>query len=127
MSSHFPHDDSKSTPCKICRRPTLMLGTSLCDFCWQMDGNINPLNAWHALKKAQEVLGVPLVFTNAELSALADDPDALQSLIDWHDYQESCADGMDMPKSANHHKGRRQQLQAVRDAAIIKRQKDIDG
>lgn len=70
---------------------------------------------------------VMVVFSQAELAFMAKSPEALEALIDWHDFQESCADGMDMPGSAEHHRARRLELTAVHAAAVAQRQKEIDG
>lgn len=68
-----------------------------------------------------------VVFSQAELAFMATSPEALEALIDWHDFQESCADGMDMPDSAEHHRARRGELTAVHAAAVAQRQKEING
>lgn len=48
----------ETTACKYCGKPTLMLGTKLCDGCWELESRIeaNPELA----RKIMEKLGQPL-------------------------------------------------------------------
>jgi hypothetical protein len=41
----FAYDEKDYVPCKICGRPTPMLGTKLCNGCWEFDGNIDRILA----------------------------------------------------------------------------------
>lgn len=45
-------------PCHVCGRPTKMLGTKKCDYCWNALGNINAINADAVIKDAIETLGL---------------------------------------------------------------------
>ncbi len=120
-------DDSPTIPCKICRRPTPMLGTKMCDFCWQMDGCLRPENAAHALAKSQALLELPVTFTKSELAELAASPQALDELIDWHDYQSTCGEAADMPQDwVQHHDDRVKELTVLRDAAAAKLKKEME-
>lgn len=31
----------ETCPCRLCDRPTRMLGTKLCDRCWELEGRIH--------------------------------------------------------------------------------------
>lgn len=120
----FPHADSETIPCKICKRPTPMIGTKLCEGCWAMDRNLNEKNATHALAEAQRLLNLSVIFTGSELAELAEAPEALQALIDWHDYQSTIGEAADMPQEwVEHHDRRIKELKVLRDAAAAKRQK----
>jgi len=44
----------KTMPCQVCRKPTRMLGTKLCDGCWEIKSRMGPeMEAvrWHFCKK----------------------------------------------------------------------------
>lgn len=70
----------------------------------------------------------PVIFTQHELEALAASPEALQAVIDWHDYQSTCGEAADMPQDwVQRHDDRVRELTALRDAASARLQKDIDG
>ncbi len=45
-------------PCHVCGRPTKMLGTKKCDFCWNALGNISVLNADAVIEDACAKLGL---------------------------------------------------------------------
>lgn len=63
----------------------------------------------------------PLPLTSSEVDRLLESPEALQVLVDAHDYWESCADGMDMPGSAKYHRERREQYRVLLGEAINNR------
>lgn len=33
--------DQPTCPCRLCGKPTQMLGTKLCDFCWELERRIH--------------------------------------------------------------------------------------
>lgn len=33
-------EDDKTVPCRICTKPTPMLGTKLCDPCWELNSRL---------------------------------------------------------------------------------------
>lgn len=51
--------------------------------------------------------------TDAELKACQSDPTILLAIADWHDIQETLADGMDMGDAARYHRERRYHLKSV--------------
>lgn len=60
--------------------------------------------------------------TRAEIHALLDSPEALEVLIDWHDFQESQADATGWDECTQHHEKRRQELKVLRDQAKARRE-----
>ncbi len=58
-----------------------------------------------------EVERLKLELDKAKKKQVPDGEHALmQLLLDWHDWQESCADGCGMPGSANYHRERRHKI-----------------
>lgn len=41
----YAYNEEDYVDCKICGRPTPMLGTKLCNGCWEFDGNIDRILA----------------------------------------------------------------------------------
>lgn len=56
--SAFAFKDKDRIPCTMCGTPTRMLGTKLCDGCWECQRGINAANAVAVIRIACEAAGV---------------------------------------------------------------------
>jgi hypothetical protein len=41
--TNYIQRNEKKTPCKICGTPTVMIGTRLCDNCWELEKSMSNL------------------------------------------------------------------------------------
>jgi len=57
--------ESETIPCKYCGEPTLMLGTKLCDFCWEL--------AWRIGHASQDALIKIIKYARSDVSEIIDE------------------------------------------------------
>jgi hypothetical protein len=70
--------------------------------------------------EAEQTTALP--FSECELKALAESPEALQALVDYHDWQGTMADACDMPSCVTYHQQRRLVLRRWLGEALNKRE-----